>query len=560
MREFKKILPLVVIFILAFSTRAIYLNQIKEDIAFIYQVADSADYHAASINLANRTSGEYYLGIGRVLFYCYFLGLIYKLGNSSIYLAVLIQAVMGAFVCCLLYWLGKKIFDHKTGVLSGIIAALYWPFIAFNAKTLPVNLAIFFSLLTIISIYKFALRKRVFWLILSGISLSFSVLARPNIILFLPVMALWILFNPSQQIQQGRAGGQKSPGFNPSNDVFSAREGASDFSPGGSTFYKKDSLKKGLVYSFLFISSFILSTAIFTAADYRLRHEIIPLHKRFGVGIYLGSDINHVDIMPGYRWKKLRTHEVNEKNLITSKERDVFWLNKTKELIKKNPRQYINTLFKKIYILWGDYEFSPNESINYFREQSEFLSLLPIGFGFIGAFSIAGIVLAWRKFRKVALLIYLFIVAYQISMLLFLPLSRYRLPEVPFLILFASYAFFRFIDYLANKEWSKVLKCIVFIVPLFILINLDLFKSCLESFERIHYEKGGIYLRHLNKPIEALKELKVALKKHPLDADIYNSMKEAYILLKDSSNADMAHKKSLEIIKKYSGPWEKLNN
>ncbi len=265
MREFMKIFFLLIIFVIAFSARIIYLNQIKEDIAFQYQVADSADYHAASINLANKTGGEYYLGIGRVLFYCYFLGLIYKFSNCNIYLAILIQSIIGAFICCFIYWLGKKIFDRKTGLLSGIIAALYWPFIAFNAKTLPVNLAIFFILLTLIAVYKFTVKKKVFWLVLSGVLLSFSVLARPNIILFLPVIALWILFDPS---------------------------------------YKKDSLKKRLNYAFLMIGGFLLSTIIFVAADYRLRREIIPLHSRFGLGVYLGSNINHVDIMPGYRWKK----------------------------------------------------------------------------------------------------------------------------------------------------------------------------------------------------------------------------------------------------------------
>ena len=144
------------IFILALAVRVVYLEQIKDDVLFNYSFADSGDYHLAGMELAGKIIPS---GLSakatRIPFYDNFLAGIYRTLGPDVYFAALVQSLLGAFSCCLIYLVGRNIFSSKTGILSGIIAAFYWPLVAFGAKTLPVNLAIFFSLLALLFIVLF---------------------------------------------------------------------------------------------------------------------------------------------------------------------------------------------------------------------------------------------------------------------------------------------------------------------------------------------------------------------------------------------------------------------
>lgn len=505
---------LILIFLLALSARILYLGQIKQNLLFLCPIVDSGIYNLGAKLIAEGTFTGYYDNIGRIPLYRYFLATIYKIGGYDIYLSCLIQSVIGAFSCCLIYLLGANIFNRRVGMISGVVASLYWPFIAFNAKTLPVNLAIFFSLCAIMSIYKFLTKKNMLWVVISGIFFALSTLARPNILLLLPVISMWFLFY----------------------------------------FFKKSGVKKSILYSTIFIVSFVSVTAFSMMMDYSMRSEVMPIHSRFGIGLYLGSDLDYTARL-GYRWERIAKELLN-KNLVTIKEKNIYWLKKTKELIVKNPADYIKNLHKKIYILWNYYEFSPNECINHFRLLSKFLVSLPLDFGFIAAFSIMGMLLAWRKFNDIALPIYLFIFVYLISLLPFTPYARFRLPLVPFLIIFASYGISELIEGFRHHQRRNVLQFIIFFVPLFILTNSNSLMPYLRDFDRPRYHRGSMYLRYIDDAEDALEEFKWALKKHPYDADIYRGIGDAYKRLGDSGRAKISHEKASRIKSRYRSPWE----
>jgi len=185
---------LLLIFFLAFAARLLYLEQIKDDSLFYYPISDSGSYDTGGFLTAQGTITETYIsGLNRVPFYRLILSCIYKTGGYNLYLARFIQAILGAFSSCLIYILANLMFNRRAGLISGVIASLYWPFIAFGAKFLPVNLAIFFSLLTVFTACKFLAERRMPWVFVSGVFLGLSCLSRSNILLFVPVLFLWVL-------------------------------------------------------------------------------------------------------------------------------------------------------------------------------------------------------------------------------------------------------------------------------------------------------------------------------------------------------------------------------
>jgi len=61
--------------------------------------------------------------------YPYFLGLVYKVFGPSLLAAKLVQSIVGALTAGVVYLLGREVFGAAVGVVAGLLAALYIPFI-----------------------------------------------------------------------------------------------------------------------------------------------------------------------------------------------------------------------------------------------------------------------------------------------------------------------------------------------------------------------------------------------------------------------------------------------
>jgi tetratricopeptide (TPR) repeat protein len=508
---------IIAIFFLAVAVRLIYLEQIKEAPLFSYPAADSGDYHKAGVKLAAGTmtekARENFLK-GAV--YQNFLKVIYRVSEPDAYFASLAQILIGGASCCLIYLLGRSIFDGRVGMISGVLAGLYWPLAAFAAKTLPLNLAIFFSLLSALSLQKFYKKGNRMQAFIGGIFLALASLVRPNFLLLFPVIALWFLV----------------------------------------CFIRRSGRSKSVLNSVVFIVGFISVMIPIGMVDYSARKEVILVQKNYAVTVYMGSNLELVNLRPGAVWRK-KMMELLRADLTTRAERDLYWLERIKEVITENPTGYFKDFIRKIYILLNGYEFAPYESLSYFRERSTFLSLPFPGFGFIVPFAIGGMLLVKRRFREQALLLYLFAIIYFISLLPFPPLARYRLPITPFLIVFASYCILDFFDAFREKKWKYLSKCACLFLPVFLLTNINPMRADLENFSRPYYHEGGAYLK-AGEPKKALVSLEKALAKHPDDADIYEALGDAFFRLDDLARAEASYKQALEIEPEFPEAMEKL--
>jgi 4-amino-4-deoxy-L-arabinose transferase-like glycosyltransferase len=110
-------------------------------------------------------------------------GLFALLGPDQLAQAALVQAFLGAAACALVYLLGRRLLDERTGVVAGLLAAAYGPALFYVAVFLSTTLEVLLAVATLLAVT--AARERPTprrWLV-AGVIAGLACLARPNFLL-----------------------------------------------------------------------------------------------------------------------------------------------------------------------------------------------------------------------------------------------------------------------------------------------------------------------------------------------------------------------------------------
>jgi tetratricopeptide (TPR) repeat protein len=136
-----------------------------------------------------------------------------------------------------------------------------------------------------------------------------------------------------------------------------------------------------------------------------------------------------------------------------------FWFDQTLEFIGEKPGVFVSKLVMKAVHFLSTYEIPQIEHFGYLRRYSWPLSGPVLSFGLVGPLAIVGMALGLRSARRWALL-YLFVLVYSTSIVLFFVLARYRLPIVPALVPFAAYAVLTIVDAFRRRRWALAGGCV----------------------------------------------------------------------------------------------------
>ncbi len=129
----------------------------------------------------------------RAPLYPAFLGIIhYITGGEPYRTATILQSILSAFTCVIIFLLTRDSWGEKIGLTAGIIAILAPDLILYNAYLLTETLFIFEVSLLVYCLYKHS-DKLLGWIV-TGLLLGLAALTRPTILFFLPFLFLWIYF------------------------------------------------------------------------------------------------------------------------------------------------------------------------------------------------------------------------------------------------------------------------------------------------------------------------------------------------------------------------------
>jgi len=428
------------IFLTAFSIRLIYLEQIKSNPFFVPRSMDPLFYHNWAVSIAcGMTEKAAFKGLP---FYAYFLGLIYKIFGINVYIARLVQILIASLGCGLIFVLGSKIFARKIGLLAAMTAVFYKPFIFYDAMIIGTSVTVFMYLLSLWAVIRFTESVSIRKALIAGLVIGLSVLCRPSILLF-PVA--FILLYPRKNLHK--------------------------------------SIKTKFIKTSMFIFlPVIVVLGIISFRNYLVSNDFILMSSHGGLNFYIGNNIEatgkfHAPPGVGRQNDKMleNAHRIAEKSTGRSlkfSESARFWSNKAYKFIFNNPRQYFFLVCKKVYLFWQGGEISDFRNIKFFERFSGLLKLPLVSFYFIVAWSVIGICLSYYLGKHVAVL-RIFLFSNMIGIIMYFVNSRYRLPMVPALLIFASYAFFRLVSGLKNRRFLFLFVGSLSLLYLFLGINME---------------------------------------------------------------------------------------
>jgi len=373
---FKKSYILVLIFLAAFMIRLVFVLQ-SSDIP----TADAYVYDRLGLSISQ--GNGYVNAHGRPFsfyppFYPFFLSLIYTLFGHS-YLAVrIIQSILGALTCVLMCSIGDRLKGHVVGLLSALVAVLYFVFI--KSTELLLTESFFTFLLCAVVFYILKVREEKAGLkdyAILGLLTGVSLLTKSAMILF-PLFLLPVFID-----------------------------------------MKKDRLKRYLLMLFFFA----LTVSPWLIRNYNVFHGFIGVSTQTGIGFYSSYR------PPEGIFGRLATSDdpvIREAGNISSPVlRSNFLIKKTFEFISKNPAEVLKLEFKKILYFWApfDWEIIGGRWFNFI-----YVAFFP--------FFAIGLFLAFEEFKKFYPVL-LPIIYFQIITLIFYGSPRFRLPIEPYIFILA---------------------------------------------------------------------------------------------------------------------------
>jgi len=212
----------------------------------------------------------------------------------------------------------------------------------------------------------------------------------------------------------------------------------------------------------------VLIVAPVTVRNYAVSGEFIPIAWQGGFNFYLG---NHTGAngwsaaAPGLdlSWRggyeeSIAIPQAELGRPLSKGEISDYWYDRAWAEIADNPGSFVGLLVRKARLLVNGYEIPNNQNIYIATEYVPWLKPLLFAngvyfpFGLIAPLALVGIGLSIRRWRHF-LIGYLLLGAYSFTLLLFFVCARFRQPMLPLLLLFAVFGSFELVRYVRERRW-----------------------------------------------------------------------------------------------------------
>jgi Flp pilus assembly protein TadD/4-amino-4-deoxy-L-arabinose transferase-like glycosyltransferase len=399
--------PVAGIFLLALLVRVIYTLQQRANPQFIAPVLDPAYHDEWAWKLATgawKPEGPFF----RAPLYPLFLAALYRVFGHDFLAVRLVEGIVGSLSCVLTWAIGERLFSRRVGLVAGFGAALYGVLIHFDAELqIPVLLVFlvlgfFYALLRALGEGK----RPLAWSAASGALFGLAAITNPPVAVFLPAL-LWAFW------ERWRRG-----------------------------------FPRAAIAAFFALA--VIPAAIVTIYNATAGHDFVIVASQGGVNFYIGNNPQsdgHTAVVPGTRpdwWGgRFDTIKIAEREMgrpLRDSEVSRYWFRQGLAFITGHPLQWLGLTARKFALFWSAVEIGNNESIPHVEAYSSIMRLPFFGFGLAAPLALAGMALAWRERRRAALLPAAWIALFMAGVVAFFVCARYRIPIVPFLLVFAAFA------------------------------------------------------------------------------------------------------------------------
>jgi tetratricopeptide (TPR) repeat protein len=226
-----------------------------------------------------------------------------------------------------------------------------------------------------------------------------------------------------------------------------------------------------------------------------------------------------------------------------------YWYYRTLEHMYTEPRTALLLIGKKFCFFWNTYEAHDLDTIYKNSLAIQGWPLLTIGM--ISALGLLGMGLALGGWRRAFPLYWMVLIA-LLSVILFFNASRYRLPAVPFLSIFAALSLVKWFHLIRKIKIVKAALGLILLAGLLAATTFP-FREEIRRFDRwqrasrIHYSLGGRVLFQKGEYREAIGELEKVVSVYPNFAPAYNIMGKSYAVLGDLEDAKRSFERVIKL-------------
>jgi len=424
------------------------------------QFVDSYFYHRWAIEIV---SGNFW---GSDVFflrplYPYLLAILYSIFGQHVLPVQLYQSLLATVSCFLLYDATRRIFNRRSAAFASFGFALTGILVFYTGALLYVEVTVFLSLLFLWLIL--VAGDRLWLWIAAGVSFGLLVICRPEMLLVLPFLLIWLW--------------RRSSVPRPSSPV----------------------PRPGLL---ALAATALAVVAVVPIRNCTVARDPVLFTAHSGINFYYGNNpaadgtwqpTAELQRGPGFSHEQLkRVSRTIEGREVRWSVASAYWLGKGLHFITTQPLAWFKLFGRKFLLFFSNFEVPNDYYPETARAASLPLRLAFVNYGLALALALVGMVMAWPK-RGQALPAYAFVAAYLVSALLFYVLSRLRAPVLPFLLMFAGFGLSELVDSFKQRRAARAATGIAIAVAVYAA-------SVLIPVRRQNYsaqawtQEGNIYL------------------------------------------------------------------
>ena len=440
--------------------------------------------------------GTYWKDAGVFTFsplYVFYLAAVRLVAGGGLNAVRLSQLAIGLCSIGLLFLLARAVLSRRAALVALCIASVYVPFVFFEVQILGITLVLALMLLSLVLLVTAIRRGSRLLLALSGWTLGLASLGAPNLILMTAPLALWLLLFAAQSPEMPLSGWR---GWKP---------GRGD-----------------VVRAAIFVAAVGVGILPVTIWNYRASGQLIPISSQGGINFFIGNNpqaTGYFTAPPGMQDSLVGINIEDSKKIaeaetgrsLSINQVSAYWFGKGLHFLFSDPAASSLLMLRKTALYLNRYEIPLDVDFDSFKTYSAALRLPLAGFGVVAVLGLAGLIVACRSFGRHALLILAF-ATYSATVVAFFVSDRYRLPAVPFLILFSALAIDWLCDRLRSRQFATAVLCAALLMPIgFFVYHPVGFEASPSS---LHFNLAMNYLKQKDLP-RARAELERCIKADP---------------------------------------------